>query len=99
MGLRFRKRIGIGPFGLNLSRRGVGYSVGVPGARVTKSAAGKNYLTFGIPGTGLSWSKDLGNRRSIDPGQEAADVIEPTEGIAAPVTDEDSRPPAPLEFD
>lgn len=104
MGLRFRKRIGLGPFRVNLSRRGAGLSFGVPGARVTKSATGRSYVTFGIPGTGLSWSKEIGGRRmssrdvgdndTVDSRQVAA-----SESQGARAIKEEPRPLAPLEFD
>jgi hypothetical protein len=39
---------------VNLSSKGVGASVGVPGFRKGISATGKSYSTVSIPGTGLS---------------------------------------------
>lgn len=60
MGWRFRRSIGRGPFRLNFSKRGVGYSWGIPGIRVTTTADGNRYLWLSIPGTGLAWSKRLG---------------------------------------
>ena len=60
MGWRYRKRVRLGPLNINLSRRGVGTSWGVPGFRVTHSANGRRYLTLSLPGTGLSWQKTLG---------------------------------------
>lgn len=36
MGLRFRKSVNFGPFRVNLSKSGIGYSVGGKGARITK---------------------------------------------------------------
>lgn len=54
MGLRFRKSIKMGPFRLNLSKSGIGYSVGVKGYRVTKTATGRTRTTVSIPGTGIS---------------------------------------------
>jgi len=55
MGLSFRKSVKVGPFRLNLSNRGVGYSVGVRGLRTGVSASGKTYTTISAPGTGLSY--------------------------------------------
>ena len=54
MGLRFRKSINLGPVRVNLSKSGVGYSVGVKGARVTKKATGGTRTTLSVPGTGIS---------------------------------------------
>jgi len=59
MGFRFRKSLNAGPFRLNLGKRGVGYSVGVPGCRVSTSADGRRYLVLSVPGTGISWWKQL----------------------------------------
>lgn len=54
MGLRFRKSIKAGPVRINLSKSGVGYSVGTKGYRVTKTANGRIRKTASIPGTGIS---------------------------------------------
>jgi hypothetical protein len=54
MGFRFRKSYGKF-FRINLSKTGVGYSVGIKGARYTKMANGRNRTTFSAPGTGLSY--------------------------------------------
>lgn len=59
MGWHYRKSIRLGPFRLNLSRAGVGHSVGARGARYTRSAHGRRHLTLRIPGTGLSWRRSL----------------------------------------
>ena len=40
MGFRFRKSFKTGPFRLNLSKSGIGWSVGGPGYRFTKKAGG-----------------------------------------------------------
>ncbi|GAA1867044.1 hypothetical protein GCM10009736_38140 [Actinomadura bangladeshensis] len=52
----------MGPFRINLSKKGVGHSVGARGARYTRSADGRRQITFRIPGTGLSWRRSLGRR-------------------------------------
>ena len=41
MGFRFRKSINFGPFRINFSKSGIGYSFGGKGFRVTKTATGK----------------------------------------------------------
>ena len=65
MGFRFRKSIKIGKhFRVNLSSKGVGYSVGGKGFRYTKTAAGKSYNTYNIPGTGISYRQDLDGNAS-----------------------------------
>ncbi|XVQ08804.1 DUF4236 domain-containing protein [Spirillospora sp. CA-255316] len=64
MGWHYRKSIKIGPFRLNLSRSGVGHSVGARGARYTKGADGRKAVTLRVPGTGLSWRRSVGTRSS-----------------------------------
>ncbi|WP_099222164.1 DUF4236 domain-containing protein [Listeria costaricensis] len=53
--MRFRKSINLGGgFRVNISNSGVGYSWGVKGVRITKTARGTTRKTFTIPGTGIS---------------------------------------------
>lgn len=65
MGLRFRKSFNAGPFRINLSKSGVGYSVGTKGFRVTKKAGGGIRTTASIPGTGISYVKETSSEKSI----------------------------------
>ncbi|GAA0063623.1 DUF4236 domain-containing protein [Clostridium sp. CTA-1] len=59
MGFRYRKSINLGGgFPINLSKSGVGYSWGVPGYRVTKTANGKLRKTYSISGTGVSYVEE-----------------------------------------
>lgn len=59
MGFRYRKSIRLGGgFRINISGSGIGYSWGVPGYRITKTANGKIRQTASIPGTGLSYSTE-----------------------------------------
>ena len=60
MGLRYRKSYNHGPFRVNLSKSGVGWSVGTKGARFTKKANGGYRSTASIPGTGISYVKETG---------------------------------------
>ena len=60
MGLRFRKSKSLGPLKINVSKRGVGYSVGGKGFRVTKRADGKTQTTASIPGSGISYTSVSG---------------------------------------
>lgn len=55
MGFTYRKSVGLGPFRINVSKSGVGYSVGGPGFRTGVSSAGRRYSTFSVPGTGVSY--------------------------------------------
>ena len=69
MGTRFRKSINFGPLRVNISKSGVGYSVGNKYARITHTADGKKRTTLNIPGTGLSYvdeSREHGNLKGAD---------------------------------
>lgn len=66
MGFRFRKSVNIGPFRVNASKSGLGWSVGVPGARYTKMANGRTRTTASIPGTGISWVEES-KKRPVKP--------------------------------
>ncbi len=59
MGLRFRKSFTFGPLRINVSKSGIGFSLGVKGFRIGRSAKGKNTATISLPGTGLSYVQDL----------------------------------------
>lgn len=61
MGFRLRKSINLGGgFRINLSKSGIGYSWGVKGYRVTKTAKGTTRTTVSIPGTGISYVHETG---------------------------------------
>lgn len=64
MGFRFRKSINLGGgLKVNLSKSGIGYSVGTKGFRITKSAKGGVYGTVSAPGTGMSYrTKNLNSK-------------------------------------
>lgn len=62
MGFRFRKSFGKGPFRVNLSKSGVGYSVGTKGFRYTKKAGGGTRTTSSIPGTGISYVTEISGK-------------------------------------
>lgn len=64
MGFRFRKSFGKGPLRINLSKSGVGYSVGGKGFRYTKKAGGGTRTTASIPGTGVSWVSDSSGKKT-----------------------------------
>lgn len=59
---------------LNLSRSGIGVSLGGRGAYVRITARGQRYASLGFPGTGVSWReyerKPVPRRRDLcQPGQ------------------------------
>jgi Protein of unknown function (DUF4236) len=56
MGLRFQRRIKVFPgVRINLSKSGVGLSVGGRGAHIGIDSRGRRYASVGLPGTGVSW--------------------------------------------
>ncbi len=55
MGFYYRRSVSIGPFRINLGTGGVGCSVGGRGFRVGRSASGRRYTTFSLPGTGIGY--------------------------------------------
>ena len=57
MGFSYRKSVNLGPFRVNLSKSGVGYSVGGRGFRVGTTSQGRKYTSFSIPGTGVGYRK------------------------------------------
>jgi hypothetical protein len=57
MGWYFRRSKSFGPFRLNLSKRGIGWSLGTRGLRVGRSATGRRTTHVSIPGTGLGYRK------------------------------------------
>lgn len=62
MGMRFRKSFGGKHFRVTLSKSGVGYSGGVKGARITRTASGRTRKTASIPGSGISYTTESGAR-------------------------------------
>lgn len=58
MGFRFRKSKKVGPFRINFSKKGVGWSVGSKWFRYTQKAGGGSRTTTSIPGTGISFVQD-----------------------------------------
>lgn len=63
MSMRYRKSTKIGPFRINVSKSGVGWSFGTKGYRYTKMANGRTRVTKSIPGTGISWVKEEGAKK------------------------------------
>ena len=61
MGFYFRKSMSVGPFRVNLSRGGVGWSVGGRGFRTGASGRGRRYTTISIPGTGMGYRTSARN--------------------------------------
>jgi hypothetical protein len=78
MALRFRRRVKLFPgLTLNVSKRGLGLSAGVRGARVSLGSDGKVRRSVGIPGSGLSDVSvigDVSGRRARGSRRGAAEV-------------------------
>lgn len=74
MGFRFSKSFNLGGgVRLNVSKRGIGASVGVPGFRVGIGPSGSR-VTAGIPGTGLSYEKRFSSRSARSSRQYQAEI-------------------------
>ncbi len=76
MGLRFRKSINLGPLRINLSKSGIGFSLGVKGFRITRSAKGKTSATVSLPGTGISYVQDLDKESVKETIQDVKDLFD-----------------------
>lgn len=66
MGFNFRKSINLG-FGsrLNLSKSGIGTSIGIKGARIGAGPKGTR-VTGSVPGTGLYYTKNINTKKGSD---------------------------------
>lgn len=84
-----------GPIRFNFSKRGVGYSIGIPGCRVSTYADGRRYLVLSLPGTGISWWKQL--RSSVR--KQAAYPSPNTIPQGGPRSGKGKPPPAPPRVD
>jgi hypothetical protein len=62
MGWRWRKVVRTGPVNTTVTTKGVGWSIGVRGLRYGISPTGRRYVSVGVPGTGLYWTKYLDGR-------------------------------------
>jgi hypothetical protein len=74
MGWSFRRSKSFGPFRLNFSKSGMGFSFGAPGARIGVNAKGKKYVRGGIPGTGLYYQSTLPDAPRTQEGRAASNV-------------------------
>jgi len=67
MSWRFRRIFCWGPFRINWTKRGCGFSLGIPGLRYGISPDGRRYISIGIPYTGFYWIKYLDRLSRQDP--------------------------------
>lgn len=91
MGFRYRKSIKVGGARLNLSKSGIGYSVGTKGFRVTKKAGGGTRTTASIPGTGISYVKDSKNQSWNTTKRNGAGIAD-TQSSSAVTTSQKAKP-------
>ncbi len=94
MGFRFRKSAKVGPFRINFSKSGVGYSFGGKGFRVTKKAGGGMRTPASIPGSGISYVKDYGKGRKTSGKSPATTTSTPARDLPSVPT----RPMSPTMF-
>jgi hypothetical protein len=68
MGWRYRRALNLGPLRLNVSKRGLGVSLGAGPLRVGRSASGRRYRSIRIPGTGVSHNTTTGRAKGAGLG-------------------------------
>jgi hypothetical protein len=107
MGFRIRKSISLGKLlKLNISKSGIGVSGGIKGVRLSVAPDGKVRGSVGLPGTGVSYTKVLGDitpSKKKEPAKAAIDTktsaakstaAENTTAKAATADDAGGAPPA-----
>ena len=62
MGWLWRKVFYNGPINTIITTKGVGWSIGIHGLRYGISPTDCRYVSVGVPGTGLYWTKYLDGR-------------------------------------
>lgn len=67
MGWGFRRSVNFGPFRMNMSKSGMGYSVGGAGFRTGVSAKGRRFTRLSIPGTGIYYTKSGNSPSGVNP--------------------------------
>jgi hypothetical protein len=76
MGFRFQRRVRIAPgVRLNLSKAGIGLSVGRTGVRLGLDAKRRKYFSVGLPGTGLSYRTFFGRPVTPETLKKVAYVV------------------------
>jgi len=65
MAWNWRKRFNFGIARINLSKKGIGYSLGVRGYRIGQDAKGHRYTQTSIPGTGIYRRDYFGTQTAI----------------------------------
>jgi tetratricopeptide (TPR) repeat protein len=84
VGIRFRRSVSLGKgVRLNLSKSGLGVSVGGPGLRYSVNTSGRRTTTVGIPGTGVYNVKTEGGSRRSSARRTSNGPVE-VQAVAAP---------------
>lgn len=86
MGFRFRKSVKMGPFRINFSKSGVGWSVGGKGYRYTKKANGGTRTTISAPGTGLSYVHETSTKKKATSTNQKTNVAQSFKATQNPYT-------------
>lgn len=89
MGWSFRRSINVGPFRMNFSKSGIGYSAGIHGARIGRDAKGRKYSQISIPHTGIY-------RRDYYAGAKASASVPFQQNMQPPLPQGAARPPVNL---
>ena len=64
MGLKFHKKIKVLPgLDINLSKKGMGVSIGPKGSKLTINSKGDIYTNISIPGTGVSFREKVNKKK------------------------------------
>lgn len=72
--LRFRRTFGLGPgLRLNVNKRSLGVSAGIPGFRFSVNTDGRRTRSIGVPGTGLYHVSSTKGRQRTEPRQGQTD--------------------------
>jgi hypothetical protein len=85
MAWSFRRSINLGPFRINLSKKGAGFSVGGRGFRAGRDSQGRDYTQVSIPGTGIY------NRQYYSSGS----LTKPQQQSSPPATPSQAAQPVP----
>lgn len=92
MGWRWRNSINLGGGArATLSDRGMGVSWGLAGVRIGKSPTGSLWVSFSVPGTGISFFRYLSNKSPQIP-----QPLPRQPSVSAPQPSLESAPTTPL---
>jgi tetratricopeptide (TPR) repeat protein len=91
MGWNFFRSINLGGgIRLNLSKKGIGFSFGIPGLRASTGPSG-NRLYASIPGTGIYYRKTLSSKKSMKGNSEINTEVTETNATSTELEFEDKR--------